>query len=205
MNPTSRPFLRQLGAIFSGSRAAGTMTGAGYLLVLLVAILAPGCRVPVPSTSSPADNNPVGGQSNVSLTVKAPEGRPAVNAIPVLQLRASVTNHDPANLTARWHVTVANVGNADARALLLTCDLPRWYEYMSSSGGHCVSRRVTWNLGTLAPGSEAEAWVKVRVAAGLEGKARFRASAVSARPVETELGPQPCPPSPVSGDPSSEE
>lgn len=103
----------------------------------------------------------VGGQTTTPLAVAG-----TVTVLhPVLTLCQRGKTDACPTIPATLHVAVANTGDAPARGTMLTCELPAGIRYQSSSGGDYVAGRVAWNLGTLHPGEEREAWLET-VAAG---------------------------------------
>ncbi len=170
---------------------AGLRPASGSLATFLLGTLAPGAssHLFLQLTASAAGEHVCvivaearGGRraaARLTVTVAAPALRLSLDAPPPCLPGADVAGR----------VELSNDGNAPAEAVEVTLALPEEARPLSASdGGHCdpTAHRITWRLGSLAPGQThtlAFAWHAELPA---EGVLRARAEDARCAPVEAE-------------------
>ena len=110
----------------------------------------------------------------------------------VLAPKLEITKTGPARLyigrTARYQITVKNVGNGDARGTVVEDDLPAAARLLNASAGaKQTGSRLTWDLGTLAPNASRQLTVEVEPSKAATFINKAMAKAFCAEPVSASV------------------
>jgi uncharacterized repeat protein (TIGR01451 family) len=118
------------------------------------------------NASTTADNNLSATSNNVAITVKAPQLAIAKTCPGVLRV----------GRPASFKITVTNKGDAPASNTRVEDTIPAGATFVSATdGGTFAGGKVTWNVGTLAPGASKEVSLTTNVAG--QGNLQNNASA----------------------------